>query len=80
VNGCFKFIDRAPTHYDVVWIDHIGNVKGDLFASRIRRIMVLKIVTRIVPEINGYPKIWIRKNLGSDSGNPDYPIINPRTS
>jgi hypothetical protein len=37
VDGCFKFVDRAPTHYGVVGIDNVNDVKGDLFASRIRR-------------------------------------------
>jgi hypothetical protein len=35
VNGRFKFIDGAPTHYSVVGIDHVDDVEGDLFASRI---------------------------------------------
>jgi hypothetical protein len=35
VDGRFKFVDRAPTHYGVVGIDHVNDVKGDLFASRI---------------------------------------------
>jgi hypothetical protein len=35
VNGRFKFNDGAPTHYGVVGIDHVDDVKGDLFASRI---------------------------------------------
>jgi hypothetical protein len=35
MNGRFKFIDGAPTHYGVVGIDHVNDVKGDLFASRI---------------------------------------------
>jgi hypothetical protein len=35
VNGCFKFIDGALTHYRAVGIDHVDNVEGDLFASRI---------------------------------------------
>jgi hypothetical protein len=35
VNGRFKFIDGALTHYSVVGIDHVHDVKGDLFASRI---------------------------------------------
>jgi hypothetical protein len=33
VNGRFKFIDGAPTHYSVVGIDHVNDVEGDLFAS-----------------------------------------------
>jgi hypothetical protein len=33
MNGRFKFIDGAPTHYGVVGIDHVDDVKGDLFAS-----------------------------------------------
>jgi hypothetical protein len=35
VNGRFKFIDGASTHYRVVRIDHVDDVEGDLFASRI---------------------------------------------
>jgi hypothetical protein len=35
VNGRFKFVDGASTHYGVVGVDHVDNVKGDLFASRI---------------------------------------------
>jgi hypothetical protein len=35
VDGRFKFVDRAPTHYGIVGIDHVNDVKGDLFASRI---------------------------------------------
>jgi hypothetical protein len=35
MNGRFKFIDGAPTHYSVVGIDHVDDVEGDLFASRI---------------------------------------------
>jgi hypothetical protein len=35
VNGCFKFVDGATTHYGVVGVDHVNDVKGDLFASRI---------------------------------------------
>jgi hypothetical protein len=35
VNGHFKFIDGALTHYGVVGIDHVDDVEGDLFASRI---------------------------------------------
>jgi hypothetical protein len=34
-DGRFKFVDRAPTHYGVVGIDHVNDVKSDLFASRI---------------------------------------------
>jgi hypothetical protein len=37
VDGYFKFVDRAPTHYGIVGIDHVNDVKGDLFASRIGR-------------------------------------------
>jgi hypothetical protein len=33
VNGRFKFIDRAPTHYSVLGIDHVNDVEGDLFTS-----------------------------------------------
>jgi hypothetical protein len=35
VNGRFKFVDGAPTHYGVVGVDHVDDVKGDLSASRI---------------------------------------------
>jgi hypothetical protein len=35
VNGHFKFIDGALTHYGIVGIYHVDDVKGDLFASRI---------------------------------------------
>jgi hypothetical protein len=35
VNGRFKFIDGAPTHYSVVEINHVGDVEGDLLTSRI---------------------------------------------
>jgi hypothetical protein len=35
VNGRFKFVDGAPTHYGVVGVDHVDDVKGDLFTSRI---------------------------------------------
>jgi hypothetical protein len=35
VNGRFKFIDAASTHYSVVGIDHVDDVEGDLFALRI---------------------------------------------
>jgi hypothetical protein len=35
VNDRFKFVDGAPTHYGVVGVDHVDDVKGDLFASRI---------------------------------------------
>jgi hypothetical protein len=35
VNGRFKFVDGAPTHYSVVGIDHVDDVESDQFASRI---------------------------------------------
>jgi hypothetical protein len=35
VNGRFKFVDGAPTHYGIVGVDHVDDVKCDLFASRI---------------------------------------------
>jgi hypothetical protein len=35
MNDRFKFIDRASNHYGVVGVDHVDNVEGDLFASRI---------------------------------------------
>ena len=33
MNGRFKFIDGAPTHYSVVGIDHVDDIEGDLLAS-----------------------------------------------
>jgi hypothetical protein len=36
VNGRLKLVDRAPTHYGIVWIDHCDNVESDMLTSRIR--------------------------------------------
>jgi hypothetical protein len=33
VNGCFKLVDGAPTHYGVVQVYHVDDVEGDLLAS-----------------------------------------------
>jgi hypothetical protein len=33
VNGCFKLVDGAPTHYGVVRVYHVNNVEGDLLTS-----------------------------------------------
>jgi hypothetical protein len=35
VNGRFKFIDGALTHYSVVGINHVDDVEGDLLTSHI---------------------------------------------
>jgi hypothetical protein len=35
VNGCLKLVDRAPTHYVIVWVDHVDNIESDLLTSRI---------------------------------------------
>jgi hypothetical protein len=33
VNGCFKLVDGAPTHYGVVRVYHVDDVEGDLLTS-----------------------------------------------
>jgi hypothetical protein len=33
VNGCFKLVDGAPTHYGIVRVYHVDNVEGDLLTS-----------------------------------------------
>jgi hypothetical protein len=33
MNGCFKLVDGAPTHYGVVWVYHVDDVEGDLLTS-----------------------------------------------
>jgi hypothetical protein len=35
MNGRFKFIDGAPTHYSVVRVNHVDDVEGDLLTPRI---------------------------------------------
>jgi hypothetical protein len=30
MNGRLKFVDRAPPHYGIVWVDHVDNVECDL--------------------------------------------------
>jgi hypothetical protein len=33
MNGCFKHVDGAPTHYGVVRVYHVHDVEGDLLMS-----------------------------------------------
>ena len=33
MNGRLDFVERAPSHYGIVWVDHIDNVEGDLLTS-----------------------------------------------
>jgi hypothetical protein len=33
VNGCFKLVDGAPTHYGIVRVHHVDDVEGDLLTS-----------------------------------------------
>jgi hypothetical protein len=33
VNGCFKLVDGAPTHYGIVRVYHVNDVEGDLLTS-----------------------------------------------
>jgi hypothetical protein len=35
VNGRLKLVDRAPTHYGIVWVDIVDNIESDLLTSRI---------------------------------------------
>jgi hypothetical protein len=35
VNGRLKLVDRALTHYGIVWVDHVDNIESDLLTSRI---------------------------------------------
>jgi hypothetical protein len=35
MNGRLKFVDRAPSHYGIVWVDHVNNVECDLLTSRV---------------------------------------------
>jgi hypothetical protein len=35
VNGRFKFIDGALTHYSIVRVNHVDNVEGDLLTPRV---------------------------------------------
>jgi hypothetical protein len=33
VNGRFKLVDGASTHYGIVWVYHVDDVEGDLLTS-----------------------------------------------
>jgi hypothetical protein len=33
VDGRFKLVDGAPTHYCVIWVYHVDDVEGDLLTS-----------------------------------------------
>jgi hypothetical protein len=35
MNGHLKLVDRAPTHYGIVWVYHVDNIESDLLTSRI---------------------------------------------
>jgi hypothetical protein len=30
---CFKFVDGSSSHDDIVWVNHINYVEGDMLAS-----------------------------------------------